>query len=253
MRLTFAIPAIALALQFHAAATVQSGTFFDPGRYRSADPAAEANFQRGSAYFVQKQYGAARGYLAAAAQRNHPRAEELMGQIYMFGYGVPVDTTQAFRYFNAAALQGHRGALADMGFFYSQVEIDLARADQYFVAAARCGNLDAQVELGLNYEFGRGVQRNRQQAVYWLMQAAPHWGKAGYIAEWLQAAGTPRFQNVDQLSNYISAKINQRFLMSLPNGGDPNRPRIYSLPSCGMAGLTSGASCYSQGTITRKP
>jgi len=129
------------------------------------------------------------------------------------------------RYFDAAASQGHRGALSDMGFYYSQVDVNLAKADEYFLVAARCGSLDAQVELGFNYEFGRGVAPNRQQAVYWLLQAAPHWGQAGYVAQWLQDPNTPHFQNADQLGNYISAKIRRNIVLSTPRGGPIMGPR----------------------------
>jgi TPR repeat protein len=128
----------------------------------------------------------------------------------------------------ASANQGHRGAITDLGFYYSQVTVDLAKADQYFLVSAKCGSLDAQVELGFNYEFARGVEWNRKQAIYWLMQAAPHFGKAGYAAQWLQDPATPHFQNVDQLSNYISAKINQRIVLSLPR----NRGPIPGTPGC---------------------
>jgi TPR repeat protein len=205
----------------------QIGTCFDPASYRSADRAAEENFQRGSSFFVQKQYAAAHRYLSLAAERSHPRAEELMGQMYIFGYGVPVDAETGFQYLSAAAAQGHRGAITDLGFYYSEVSLNLPKANTYFLAGARCGNLDAQAELGLNYEFGRGIERNRQQAIHWLLSAAPHWGQAAYIAEWLQRPDTPHFQNADQLGRYISAKIGKAITISTPHGG----PRPFT-PGC---------------------
>ena len=209
----------------------QIGACFDPAKYRSPDAAAEANFRQGNSYFMQKQWVAARHYLGMAAQRNHPRAEELMGQIFIFGYGVPVDTQLGFRYMSAAAAQGHRGAIADLGFYYSLVEVNLAKADQYLLAAARCGNVDAQTELGFNYEFGRGVPRNRQEAIRWLMIAAEHSGQAGYVAQWLEKPDTPYFQNADQLGNYIGAKTHQAFVISRPSGmfaPIPGHPGCYA-------------------------
>ncbi|HLW76575.1 MAG TPA: hypothetical protein VKS01_06305, partial [Bryobacteraceae bacterium] len=112
-------------LSLPGALCAQNGRCFAPADYRSADAAAEQNFQTGSAYFVGKQYSPANHYLSLAAGRNHPRARELMGQMYMFGYGVQADANTALRYFNAAAQQGHRGAIADLGFYYSQVAVDL--------------------------------------------------------------------------------------------------------------------------------
>ena len=73
MKPTILIPAMTLA------ATVFGATCLAPGNYRSSDPEAEQNFQRGVAYFNQKEYRAANYYLGLAAQRNHPRAEELLG------------------------------------------------------------------------------------------------------------------------------------------------------------------------------
>jgi TPR repeat protein len=216
------------ASSLYTAANAQ-GNCFDPGSYRSSDPAAEANFQRGVQYYNQKQYAAAHQYLGLAAQANHPRAQELMGQIYMFGYGVPVNTQEGFRYMNAAAMQGHRGAISDLGFYYSQITVDLAKADQYFLVAAHCGNIDSQVELAFNYEFGRGVAPNRQQAIYWLSVAAPHWGQAHFVLDWLSRPETPHFQNIDQLSNYISAKLQRAIYLSTPHGTGGPKPFT---PSC---------------------
>lgn len=225
MKIALVVPAVVLVAAVH----LEGATCFAPANYRSSDPVAEQNFQRGVSYFTQKQYTAANHYLGLAAQRNHPRAEELMGQSYMFGYGVKPDADLALKYFTASADQGHRGAITDLGFYYSQVTIDLAKADQYFLVSARCGSIDAQVELGFNYEFARGIEWNRKQAIYWLMQAAPHFGKAGYAAQWLQDPKTPHFKNVDQLSSYISAKINQRIVLSMPTSNGIPRP---GTPSC---------------------
>jgi len=227
----------------------QGAQCFAPAEYRSADADAEQNFQRGSAYFVQKQYSAAFHYLSVAAQRNHPRAEELMGQMYMFGYGVQQDSKTALRYFNAAAEQGHRGAIMDLGFYYSQVVVDLPAADRYLLAAAQCGSLEAQVELGLNYEFGRGIARNRQQAIHWLLTAAPHWGKAGYIAEWLQDPNTPGFQNIDQLSRYVNYKTGMNIILSTPKPSFPGG--INSHGSCGISAVARGNNCYNSTTNER--
>jgi TPR repeat protein len=204
----------------------QIGACFSPAQYRSPDPVAEANFQQGVSYFEQQQWAAARQYLGVASQHNHPRAQELMSQIFIFGYGVPIDTLLGFRYLSAAAAQGHRGAIADLGFYYSQVVGDLSRADQYLLAAARCGSVDAQTELGLNYEFGRGVPRDRQQAVHWLLIAAQQSGQAAFVAKWLQKPNTPHFENADQLGTYVGIKIKQSYV--IPMRPIPGTPGCYA-------------------------
>ncbi|HEY3739754.1 MAG TPA: tetratricopeptide repeat protein, partial [Bryobacteraceae bacterium] len=142
-------------------------------------------------------------------------------------YGVRPDATIGLRYFSAAAAQGHRGAITDLGFYYSQVIIDLPKADRYFLAGAQCGNIDAQVELGLNYEFGRGVPRDRQRALYWLRTAAPHWGQAALAADWLQRPDTPHFQNADQLGTYIGRRTGRITSITSSHGPMPNTPGCY--------------------------
>ena len=226
-RISLGMLSIACVALTAAPATAQPiGACIDLATYVSPDGVAEQNFRQGLRYFDQKQYGAALPYLTQAAQRNHPRAQELMDQVYMFGLGVTPDAKQALRYMTASAAQGHRGAMKDAGAYYSYVEVDLLKANRYFLAAAQCGELESMVELGLNYELARGVAWNRQQAIYWLSRAAPHWGQAQWIVDGLRQPGTPRFQNVDQLFQYIARSHNAP--ISHPSSGFP-RP---GTPSC---------------------
>jgi tetratricopeptide (TPR) repeat protein len=222
---------------------------FDPASYRSNDPVAERNFQTGSSYYSNRQYTAALRYLSQAADQRHPRAQQLVGQMYENGYGVRPNLDLAVKYFKAAAAQGHRGALAELGFVYSQQGVNLAEADEYMLRAARCGSVDSEVGLGLNYEFGRGVQRNRRTAVYWLSQAAPVSGPAADLLRWLQDPNTPSFQSLDQLAGYINARTGRRVNLSGVRGVPrPGVAPSYCGPGAHHAGGDPTSPCVANGT-----
>ena len=217
MRQTFFILCLYLVGGYCSSALAQSSVCFAPGQYRSRDAVAERLYQQGEA-LAGVNDAQALPYLNAAAQRGHPRALALLGIMYRDGRGVRANDEAAFRYTEQAARQGHRGAIMLMGFYYSYgpvVQPDLRRADQYLAVAARCGDPYAQVELGLNYEFGRGVARNRETALYWLDMASS-WGRAHWLADWLRRSGTPRFQNIDQLDQYINAQVMRYHMSRVP-------------------------------------
>lgn len=222
---------------------------FDPATYRSNDPAAERNFQTGSSYYANRQYTAALNYLNQAAEQRHPRAQQLLGQMYENGYGVRQNMDLAVQYFKAAAAQGHRGALAELGFVYSQQSVNLEQANEYMLRAARCGSVDSEVGLGLNYEFGRGVQRSRKTAVYWLSQAAATSGPAAELLPWLRDPNTPSFQNLDQLSGYINGRTGRRVNLSGVRG-IPRRGVApgYCGPGAHHAGGDPTSPCVADGT-----
>jgi TPR repeat protein len=188
--------------------------------------------------------GAALFYLKAAAARNHPRAEQLLAQMYLQGWGVPVNNSLAVQYLNASAAQGHRGSYWTLGEFYSYGWVNLPLADKYPQVVAQCGDAYAQAELGLNYEFGRGVPANRKMAIYWLSQAAPHWGQAHYLLDWLRRPDTPHFHSAEELGNYIGAKIGQRIVIS-GRGRFPGGP-------CRVGYYQSG-HCYATDDPTHTP
>jgi TPR repeat protein len=221
------------------------GVCFAPGTYRSPDPVAEQNFQQGNAYFEQKNYVAALPYLKASANRNHPRAQQELAQMYLQGWGVPVNNSVAVEYLKSSAAQGHRGSYWTLGEFYSYAWVDLPLADKYLQVAAQCGDVYAQTELGLNYEFGRGVPPNRNTAIYWLSQAAPHFGQAHYILDWLKRPNTPHFQNADQLSAYIGYLLREHIIITGRRPSFPGGP-------CRVGYFSSG-HCYSTDDPTHTP
>ena len=196
----------------------------DTTTYVSSDTTTEQLFRQGSAYYRSQNYQAAVPYLTSAARRGHPRAQAMLAGLYGNGYGVPRDYQQAVYWNRLAAAQGHPDAMEWLGMAYEHgggVPVNLSIADQYLDGAARCGIVGAQGELAMNYEFGQGVARNRQMAIYWLTQAAPHWGQAHWLLEWLSKPNTPQFQNIDQLSSYINGQVAGYYAAQLPKNTGP--------------------------------
>jgi TPR repeat protein len=75
----------------------------------------------------------------------------------------------------AAAEQDNHAAAYRMGQLYASstwgVERDYAQAHQWLLRAANGGNRDGQIELARLYEFGRGVEKDLEQALHWYEQA----------------------------------------------------------------------------------
>lgn len=83
----------------------------------------------------------------ALAEDEHAEAQFNLGWLYHNGYGLVIDDVEAARWWELAAQQGHRDALAALGNLYQfggrDVPRDGVRALDYFLRAARAGDEDA--------------------------------------------------------------------------------------------------------------
>jgi TPR repeat protein len=151
--------------------------------------------------------------LLEAAKLGQPRAQAALAIIYSHGMpGVPQDFRQAAYWNEQAAAQGHRGAQYNLAGLYTQglggLPVDLGKAATLLNASARQQYAPAQQALGICFEFGEGVARNRQLAIYWLDQAAAQGDQTAIIlASWLRKPDTPSFSGEDQLGSYILGKV----------------------------------------------
>jgi TPR repeat protein len=186
-------------------------------------PAAEALWQKGSAFYERKDYRDALATYQQAAQMGDPRAMAVIGNMYHDGQGVPKNPAEAVKWYTQAAAGGNRGAQYSLGGMVEEgegVSKNLARAAQLYEASARQGMPEAQFALGLSYELGEGVARNRRTAIYWLDQAGKQGdGRAKWYADWLSRADTPQFRNETELGQYVDGKVNQR-MWSQMHAGD---------------------------------
>jgi len=116
--------------------------------------------------------------IVRAAERGSQSAQVMLAVMYRDGdAGFPHDDKQAAHWFELAALQGNSYAQQVMGESYSNgrgVPVNLKIAADWFEKAAKRGNIQAQVALGTMYLDGKGVAADAQQAAYWLGRAADH-------------------------------------------------------------------------------
>jgi TPR repeat protein len=201
-----------------------------PVRMTTPSPAAEALWQKGTAFYDRKDFRDAFAVYSQAAGLGHPRAMAVLGNMYREGEGVTKNPGQAVKWYTEAATRGNRGAQFSLGSMYEEGEgmpKNVAKAAQLYEASARQGMPEAQFALGLSYEFGEGVPRNRRTAIFWLDQVAKQGdGRAKWYADWLSRPDTPQFRDEAELGQYAAGKVQQRMNSQMGTG---NRAGIGSL------------------------
>jgi hypothetical protein len=214
-----------------------------PTRMATASPAAEALWQKGSAFYERKDWQDALTAYSWAAKLGHPRAMAVLGNMYREGEGVKKNPGEAVKWYTEAATRGNRAAQFSLGDMYEEgegVPKNLAKAAQLYEASARQGMPEAQFALGLSYEFGQGVPRNRRTAIFWLDQVAKQGdGRAKWYADWLSRPDTPQFNNETQLGQYVDGKVGQHISSQMGAG---NRAGVGGLNGIDQSGRNSLAS-----------
>lgn len=114
-------------------------------------------------------------WIRAAAINGNPEGQEMLGEIYSGGLGVPENQETAAKWYRKAAMQGNDGAQYYLGECYylgKGVAQNDAEAVKWFQKAANQEHADAQYYLGECYYLGRGVAENDAEAVKWFQKAA---------------------------------------------------------------------------------
>lgn len=114
-------------------------------------------------------------WIRAAAINGNPEGQEMLGEIYSGGLGVPENQETAVKWYRKAAMQGNDGAQYYLGECYylgKGVAENDAEAVKWFQKAANQEHADAQYYLGECYYLGRGVAENDAKAVKWFQKAA---------------------------------------------------------------------------------
>ena len=122
-----------------------------------------AQFLLGKFYDSGLEYEKALDWYKKAAEKNVAEAYYNIAAFYIFGNGIPKDTTKAYDYYLKAAELGHVVAqdLVARKFFKSE-EYD--KALEWSVKAAKQGNTDALRRIGIMYEYGYGVSKDNKKA-----------------------------------------------------------------------------------------
>ena len=98
-----------------------------------------------------------------------------MGRRFIYGFGVPKNDMEAFKWFTLSANQGNIVAIRCLGVCYSKgdgVNQNYSEAFKWFLKAAEQGNIDAMYNLGFYYSKGKGVNQNYSEAFKWYLKAA---------------------------------------------------------------------------------
>jgi len=114
--------------------------------------------------------------LLAAAIDGEANAQVQMGALYRTGDSLTKqDSTEALRWYRAAAKQGHPKALNNVGAMYQHgmgAAKDMAEAAKWYRRPAEQGLATAQFNLALCLLQGSGVSKDHSEAAGWLHKAA---------------------------------------------------------------------------------
>jgi TPR repeat protein len=104
------------------------------------------------------------------AELGDPRAQSILGLLYLHGRGVPQDDLGAAYWFRLAAEQGDAHAQFNIGLVYAEgrgMPQDYAEAARWYRLAADRSHAQAQYNLALAYAKGEGVSQDYVSAHMW--------------------------------------------------------------------------------------
>ncbi len=151
--------------------------------YSRAAEAGDANGQYNVALCyqfgkgVEKDENIAFTWYEKAGEQQHVDALYNLGWLYSQGRGVAKDTRRAKELFTiAAGSSDEADELIIEAMDYDQgrggVNKDPAKSHSLYLQAARKGSVTAMFTVGVNYEYGHGVAKNWEEALYWYKKAA---------------------------------------------------------------------------------
>lgn len=124
---------------------------------------------------VPQDYKEAAKWYRLAADQGHAAAQKHLADLYEVGQGVPLDGAEALKWCQRAAEQGHVGAQYGLAIMFASgrgTKLNDAEAVKWYRMAAERGFALAQFNLGDRYTTGRGVSQDRAEAYKWLSLAA---------------------------------------------------------------------------------
>jgi len=144
-----------------------------------ADRPALADIQSAIMSFEQGEFDHAQQELQPLAEGGDPRAQYVLGIIYLHEYLPPPSPTAAVDWIRKAATQGHLQAQTELARMYRTgdgVEQNDAEMVRWYGAAAEQGDVGAQLFLADSYAYGYGVEPDYVQSYMWYEIAIRYWG-----------------------------------------------------------------------------
>jgi TPR repeat protein len=152
-------------------------------------PANSAVMQQARVAVRSEAPGEAVGLLLPIAAEGDGEAALFLGNIYLYGRGLPHDFPAARKWLGLAAQDGHAEAMYNIGAIYDKglgVPRDVAEAIKWFTRAADQRDVQAQLNIALLYLNGDGVPKDIGLAEAWLKRAA---GNGSKRAQGILSAG----------------------------------------------------------------
>ena len=132
-------------------------------------------FNAGVKAVWDKDYKLALSALKPLAEQGHASAQSNLGYLYENGLGVPIDLSEAMRWYRQSAEQGNSYSQTRLGYLFERglgVPRNDTLAAQWFAKSAEAGDEQGQSWLASMYRDGRGVTRNYKEAEKWFSLAA---------------------------------------------------------------------------------
>ncbi len=117
----------------------------------------------------------ARAWMQGLAERGAPRAQALLAQMLLDGFGGPADPVQALAWFLKASTGGDALAFNMVGRCYENgwgAPANIAVAAQWYLQAAERGDEWGMYNYATRLMLGDGAPENRGQALAWFQRAA---------------------------------------------------------------------------------
>jgi hypothetical protein len=140
---------------------------------------AQADLRRGLEAFEYGDYATARDELKQIARQGDPRAQYVLGVIYLNGFAAEPDVRAAIDLLAKAAEQGYLQAQMELARIYRSgdgVPQDLAKMAHWYYRAAEQGDVGAQLFIADAYAHGFGVKIDYVQSYMWYEIAIQYWG-----------------------------------------------------------------------------
>lgn len=153
---------------------------------------------------------------AAMSGKSSPESQQIIGQAFLLGSGVPRNYEKAVEWYSLAAANGNREAQNELGFLYAVgkgVERDPEKSAEYFLQAAFKGLPIAQYNIGILYYTGNGFKDSDLQRSYaWFNLAATNGHQPALAARtYLESILSPNeLAAAQNLSTDLAEKITQQ-------------------------------------------
>lgn len=124
---------------------------------------------------VPVNYSEAIRWYGISASQGFADAQRHLGHMYYDGLGTQQNHIEAFKWFREASQQGDPYADNYLGMMYlygQGIQKDDGAAFNYFMRAAEKGVTEAKANIGYMYDTGTGVPQNDEAAFHWYLEAA---------------------------------------------------------------------------------